>query len=112
MEWDALYRSPEWAEVRSAALRRDADRCTVARLLGGDCSATLHVHHLSRDPELALDLDNVATACASHHPSLEAIRRAILERRAPRVPPCRHRHRYDHARRECRRRRERLARAA
>ncbi len=112
MDWQELYISPEWHAVRDAALERDGSVCTVARLLGGDCSPLLHVHHLDRRPELALELDNVATTCARHHPMWEAVRRSVLARRAPRVAPCRHRHRYDHARRECERRRARLARAA
>lgn len=109
MDWKHFYLSPEWAALRGEALRRDADRCTVARLLGGDCSSVLHVHHLDRDPALALDIDNLATVCASHHPTWEALRRAVLRRREERVPPCRHRHHYDFARRECRRRRARMA---
>lgn len=55
------------------------------------------------------DEDNVITVCHRHHPQLEAIRRAILRRREIRVPPCRHRHRYDHVRQGCRARRERAA---
>lgn len=105
MDWEKLYRSPEWAHVRELALARDADVCTVARLLGGDCSPVLHVHHLTREPGRALDVDNVGTACARHHPKWEAVRRAVVARREPEIPPCRHRHRYDHARRECLRRR-------
>ena len=101
MDWELLYRSPEWANVRDLALARDADVCTVARLLGGDCSPVLHVHHLDRNPELALDVDNLGTACARHHPKWEAVRRAVVERRDVALPPCRHVHRYDHARREC-----------
>ena len=110
MDWEKLYISPEWAALREAALRRDGDRCTVARLLGGDCSFDLHVHHLNRDEALALDLDNVATTCSRHHPTWESVRRSIVEAREPKIPPCRHRHYYDSARRECRERRERLAR--
>jgi hypothetical protein len=104
MDWETLYLSPEWAALRGDALRRDADRCTVARLLGGTCSDVLHVHHLSRNPELALELDNVGTSCSRHHPTWEAVRRAVVERR-DRRSSCGHNHRYDHARRACRARR-------
>lgn len=103
MDWAHFYLSPEWAALREDALRRDADRCTVARLLGGPCSPTLHVHHLSRKPEHALDLDWVGTTCSAHHPQWEAVRRSVTRVRD--VGPCGHHHRYDHAREECRRRR-------
>lgn len=105
-----VYSTPEWADLRARALARDGHRCTVARLLGGPCSARLDVHHLipvsEGGPELP-DLDGVVTACSSHHPALEALRRFVLDRRrrALRIPKCRHDHRYDIARRECRRQR-------
>lgn len=104
MDWEQFYSQAAWAALREEALRRDGDRCQVARLLGGHCSTSLHVHHLTRNPELALDIDNVATVCSRHHPMWDAVRRAILARR-PERGPCRHRHRYDHARRACRERR-------
>jgi 5-methylcytosine-specific restriction endonuclease McrA len=103
MDWETFYLSPDWAALREDVLRRDADRCTVARLLGGDCSSVLHVHHLSRDPRLALDIDNLGTACARHHPMWEAVRRAVQERRPERAARCRHQHRYDSGREACRR---------
>lgn len=103
-----LYRTPEWIDLRARALARDGHRCTVARILGGACSARLDVHHLipvsEGGPELP-DLDGVVTTCSKHHPTLEALRRFVLRARArrARVPKCRHDHRYDIARRECRR---------
>lgn len=100
-----VYRTPQWARARTLALSRDGDRCTVSRLFGGGCHPVLHVHHVipveeGGDP---FDVENLLTACASHHPMLEGLRRQLLRRREPRK--CRHNHRYDHARQECARRR-------
>jgi hypothetical protein len=103
-----LYSTAEWLDLSARAKARDGHRCTVARLLGGPCSDTLHAHHLipvsEGGPELP-DLDGVITACASHHPVLEALRRFILGRRRPKIRPCRHLHRYPQGRVECRRQR-------
>jgi 5-methylcytosine-specific restriction endonuclease McrA len=114
---DPFYTSSEWLAVREQALARDRGRCSVARLIGGDCSATLHVHHLKprkEFPELALDLDNLLTVCASHHPTLEAVRRLLLVMRLDSLPRCTHRHPYESGRRACeeRRRRQKLERRA
>jgi hypothetical protein len=46
------------------------------------------------------DIDNAVTACARHHPMLEALRRRLL---AP-PPRCRHRHPYPAGREACERR--------
>ncbi len=99
-----LYQTAEWAHARDAALSRDGRRCTVSRLFGGDCHPVLHAHHVIpvSDGGAPYELDNLLTACASHHPMLEAMRRYVLRKRQPRR--CRHNHRYDHARRECERR--------
>lgn len=104
-----IYAQPEWAHARDAALHRDGERCTVSRLFGGECHASLHVHHVVplADGGAPYDLDNLLTACKRHHPMLEAMRRYVLRQRQ--VPPCRHRHFYDHARRECLERRMRQA---
>lgn len=103
-----FYESRDWRAVRERALSRDDGRCTVARLLGGACSqASPHVHHIeprTLRPDLALDLDNLATVCASHHPTWEAVRRHIERSRQP-LPPCRHTHRYKAGLIECRRKR-------
>lgn len=77
---DAIYNTKEWREISRAAIARDQNRCTVARLLGGPCKGGLHGHHIvpvaeGGDP---YDLDNVGTACAGHHPVWEAARRAIV----------------------------------
>lgn len=106
--------SPAWHRLRLRVLARDGRRCTVGRLLGGPCHPTLHVHHLIPVSEGGppFDEDNAVTACARHHPMLEAMRRALLERRQRPLAKCRHKHRYDHARRECRARRENEQRAA
>lgn len=98
------YRTPQWASARDAALARDDRRCTVSRLFGGDCHPVLHVHHVIPVEQggAPYDLDNLLTACASHHPMLEAMRRYVLRKRAPRR--CPHVHRYPHAREECERR--------
>lgn len=92
---DSFYSTSDWLEVRDAALERDGYRCTVARLFGGECHEELHVHHIrsvADYPEQALDLDNVATACKSHHPMWERLRRELTGE--AKVPPCRHRHPY------------------
>lgn len=101
---DSLYSSPAWAEARAAALDRDGHRCTVARLLGGECADRLDVHHVIpvREGGAWYDDDNLITVCQSHHPMVESIRRQILHKRG--VRKCPHDHRYDHARRECERR--------
>lgn len=103
-----------WQAVRSRALRRDGNRCTIARLLGGPCSARLDVHHLQPVSEGGepYDLDNVLTACSRHHPMLEALRRAILARRERDARRCKHRHRSAEARRQCEARMARSSRMA
>lgn len=106
----SFYNSPEWRALRERVIVRDGARCTVARLLGGACTGTLHVHHIQpRDeyPELALDEDNCGTTCAGHHVKWEALRRQLVRLRDPirAIGPCRHNHRYLHAALECRRRR-------
>jgi hypothetical protein len=109
---DRFYTSLEWKLARERALARDGRRCSVARLLGGDCSATLHVHHLKprkEHPELELDVDNLITTCSRHHPTLEAVRRLLLVVRLDVVPPCPHRHVYAAGREECERRRRQRA---
>lgn len=76
----AFYTSPEWRAVADQARARDGNRCTVARLLGGACLGVLHGHHIDRDAD-PLDIDNVGTTCASHHPRWEALRRALARGR-------------------------------
>src|SRR4051812_31309457 len=81
---DRFYSSTPWLRLRKQALARDHGRCTVAHLLGGTCSSTLSVHHiLSRKerPDLAYDLNNLATVCASHHPTWESVRRFLIRQR-------------------------------
>jgi 5-methylcytosine-specific restriction protein A len=105
---DAFYSSQPWISVRERVLARDGSRCSVSRLLGGDCGGVPHVHHLqarSERPDLALDEDNLLTVCASHHPTLEAVRRLLRVIRLVDLPPCPHRHPYAEGRRQCERRR-------
>lgn len=108
----SLYDSTRWRRARAAALARDGFRCTVGRLLGGPCSpAPLHVHHLvpvSEGGDL-YSLDNLATVCARHHRTWEALRRALLERRQPPRRRCPHRHRTAEARALCERRLARIS---
>lgn len=95
--------------TRLRVLERDQHRCS-GRFLGGECSAVLDVHHIVPRSEGGTDEDdNLLTLCHRHHPTLEAIRRAVLGRRKPIWRKCRHNHRYDHARRMCH---EKLNRAA
>lgn len=105
MDARAFYTSADWRAVSRSALERDNRRCTVARLLGGDCSERLQAHHIEplRDrPDLACDLDNVATVCSRHHPQWESIRRQVRRKRGWR--PCPHFHPTSTGRRECERR--------
>lgn len=106
-----FYDTSAWRHIRDLALARDGDRCTVARLLGGDCHPTLHAHHIVPMSEggAPLDVDNVLTACASHHPMVEALRRRLMEKLVAPRPRCRHRHPYPEGRRQCE---ERMARQA
>jgi 5-methylcytosine-specific restriction endonuclease McrA len=101
-----LYDSSLWTAARAAALERDGHRCSVARLLGGRCSAgPLHVHHIEPIDEggQPFDLDNLGTVCAAHHPQWEALRRAIVARRRDDEarPRCPHTHRTIEARMLC-----------
>lgn len=115
-----IYDTLEWALARTRALKRDGNRCTVARLLGGECSPCLDVHHLRPVSEggTPYQLDNLLTACDSHHPMLESMRRSILRSQdGPRERPvrCGHFHRTAEGRRLCEKRMARqreLARSA
>lgn len=109
---DTFLSSAEWRDLRDRARARDGNRCTVARLLGGDCRGVLHVHHIiprSERPDLARSLDNLGTACASHHPRWEALARALRVEQEIEVPPCPHRHPYPAGRRACEEKRRRAA---
>lgn len=100
----SIYHSPAWAVARAAALVRDGQRCTVSRLLGGPCRGPLHVHHITPLSEGGSHaLDNLGTACAYHHPTWEALRKALELARRPRR--CHHRHTSAEARRICEARR-------
>jgi hypothetical protein len=106
---DAFYSSPAWLLVRESVLARDGRRCSIARLLGGDCHGVLDVDHIeprADRPDLELDEDNLVTVCHRHHPTFEALRRLlrILDGDGE-LPPCRHVHRYREGRLECERRR-------
>lgn len=104
---ESIYDTLRWRATRARALRRDANSCTVSRLLGGDCSGVLHAHHIVPVAEggAPFDLDNVGTVCASHHPAWEALRRTLVSRRREPDPPrCPHEHRTREARELCERR--------
>lgn len=105
-----IYDTPAWQRTRAHVLARDGDRCTVARLIGGDCHPRLHCHHVVPVGEggAPFDPSNVLTACASHHPMIEALRRRLLALRTPPEPKCPHRHPYPQGRRECEQRRARV----
>ena len=106
---DGFYHSHDWLELAERVRVRDGHRCTVARLLGGRCSGTLHVHHLiprSERPDLELDEDNCGTACASHHPLWEAVARTLRLLHGE-LPRCPHKHAYASGRRACEERRRR-----
>ena len=117
MDNETFYNSPEWHAAREHARKRDGDRCSVARLLGGNCSARLDVHHLQsveERPDLALDVDNLITVCSHHHPTLEAAARLLRIIRLIDMPPCHHRHPYAAGRIACenKRRNDALAKRA
>lgn len=105
------YSSPEWQQLRAQAILRDDRRCSIARLIGGECHPTLHVHHVEAvaDGGAPLDLDNVITVCQTHHPMLEALRRRFVASE----PRCTHNHPYPQGREACERKlRERQLTAA
>jgi len=102
-----IYNTSLWADVRASVIARDHGTCSVARLIGGTCSAgPLHVHHLTplSDGGDPYDEDNCLTSCARHHPQVEALRRYVLARREPRPVRCYHLHRTREAREQCERR--------
>jgi hypothetical protein len=68
----------------------------------------------SERPDLELDEGNCVTACASHHPTLEAVRRLLIAIIGEAPARCPHRHPYESGRRACeeRLRREKLERRA
>lgn len=115
---NGFYGTLRWRVTRSRALARDGHLCTVSRLLGGECSGALHVHHIVPVEEGGepFALDNLGTACASHHPAWEALRRKLVSARtepvAPAVPRCPHAHRTPEARVLCERRMARARTAA
>jgi len=99
-----VYDNISWDEARERTLARDGRQCTVARLIGGTCSPTLDVHHLtpvSQGGEPYTD-ENLISVCHLHHPRLEALRRHLLAERGYRR--CTHRHPYPGGREECERR--------
>ena len=94
-------------DTRERILQRDGRRCTVGRLLGGDCHPTLHIHHIvPRADGGTDDVDNLATVCAAHHPTWESLRAWLERKRQPRTwKRCtRHRHPYPQGREQCERR--------
>ncbi len=102
----ALVDSTRWSRARRRALARDGNRCTVSRLLGGECaSGPLHVHHIVAVSEGGerYELENLGTTCAAHHPMWESLRRTIVRRMLGEleVPRCPHRHASAEARRIC-----------
>lgn len=97
-----FYSTPEWRALSERVKERDGHRCTVARLIGGQCGGLLHAHHiesLTDRPDLGLKIDNCASVCAVHHPKWERIRRLLSKE--PKVPACRHRHPYRSGREQC-----------
>lgn len=112
----ALLNSTRWSRARRAALRRDGNRCTVSRWLGGACApGPMHVHHVVAVSEGGdrYDLENLGTTCASHHPMWESLRRELVRRilASEEGPPrCPHRHVSREARELCEARLARQAR--
>lgn len=110
---ELLYSTLRWRTVRARALARDANACTVARLLGGECATgkAFHVHHIHAVSEGGgrFDLDNLGTSCAAHHPMWESLRRILVRRMLDPGPRCAHRHVSREAREICERRLARQA---
>jgi 5-methylcytosine-specific restriction endonuclease McrA len=99
-----------WDEIRARVLARDEHRCTVSRLLGGECRGRLHVHHIEPRSEGGTDdEDNLATVCARHHAIWERLRQRVLYARPTAWKRCRHEHRTRESREECERRLNRAA---
>jgi 5-methylcytosine-specific restriction endonuclease McrA len=103
METANLYNTLHWRTVAARARKRDGGRCTVSRLLGGECSGRLHVHHIVAVSEggARFDLENLGTVCASHHPFWESLRRVLVRRLTAPAPRCGHWHASAEARRIC-----------
>lgn len=96
-----------WEDTRARIIARDGG-CS-GRFLGGICSEVIDVHHILPRGEGGTNEDeNLMALCHVHHPTLEALRRALLKRRQPRRV-CRHRHVYPGAREACERRLNALA---
>lgn len=90
--------------LRERILQRDGRRCTVARLLGGECHPVLHVHHIIAVADGGTDdEDNLATVCQSHHPVWESLRRWLERKKLRGRRTCRHTHRTREAREICER---------
>lgn len=64
----------KWQVARQAALDRDRD-CTASRWDHLRCLGDLDVHHISDDPDLAYDLDNLTVLCDRHHALLHHLQR-------------------------------------
>lgn len=104
----SIYNTSLWRTTSSRAIARDGHRCTVSRLLGGQCSLDrpLHAHHIHAVSEggAPYDIDNVGTVCAAHHPMWEALRRTLVARLTAKPVRCRHEHRTPESRAICERR--------
>lgn len=98
MEHRSVYNSQRWREL-------PRDYCAASFLLGeavGPCQGLIGHHHV--DP---LDPDSrTVQVCNRHHGHLHGLLNGLSSKRERR---CTHKHRYDHARRECERRLNRAA---
>lgn len=61
------YRSPEWAKLRLAALRRDKFQCIICgqSVRGKGRSRVDHIQTVKSSPDLAWSLSNLRTLCPS-----------------------------------------------
>ena len=97
-KWDCgmhrtVYNTQRWRDL-------PRDYCVIDELFGdaaGPCAGLIHHHHVNpQDPD-----SRTVQVCASHHPRIHSLLRRFDAGEHRR---CGHRHRYDHARRECERR--------
>lgn len=59
-----FYRTKEWRDKRSEALKRD---CYVCQRCGADATVVHHIVEVRQDYNKRLDIDNLESVCSSCH---------------------------------------------